>query len=124
MECYATHLTLSFFWNGSLAIAIQRPFFIPKLSYHRNVSLPVYSPILFFFFLSKKTNLHLYKRSRLSLYLFTLGQSVLLPSFGNSLYGIIWKFFACLQKRAPLQAQGRRLRAAISARYSKQPKNF
>ena len=58
------------FWNGSHAIPMQRPFFLPKLSYHRIVSLPVYSQILFFSF-CQKTNLHLYKRSRLSLYLFT-----------------------------------------------------
>ena len=36
--------------------------FFPKLSYHRNVSLAVYSLILFF---CQKTNLHLYKWSRL-----------------------------------------------------------
>ena len=42
--------------------------FLPKLSYHRNLSLPVYSPILFFSF-CQKTNLHLYKQSRLSSYL-------------------------------------------------------
>ena len=37
-------------------------YFLPKLSYHRNVSLAVYSPILYFSF-CQKTNLHSYKQS-------------------------------------------------------------
>ena len=57
------------FWNGSHAIPLQRPF-LPKLSYHRNVSLAGYLPILYFSF-SQKTNLHLYKGARLTLLLFT-----------------------------------------------------
>ena len=52
-----------YFWNGSHAIPMQRPF-LPKLSHHRNVSLALYLPILYFLF-CQKTNLHLYKPSRL-----------------------------------------------------------
>ena len=61
---------LNSFWNGSHAIPMQRPFFSRKLSYHRNESLFVYSPILNFSFF-QKTNLLLYKWSRLLSSLFT-----------------------------------------------------
>ena len=45
--------------------------FSPKLSHHRNASLAVYLPIFYFSF-CQKTNLHVYKWSRLSSLLFTL----------------------------------------------------
>ena len=37
-------IILNYYWNGSHAIPLQRPFFT-KISYHRNVSLAVYWPI-------------------------------------------------------------------------------
>ena len=49
------------FWDCSHAIPMQRPYFT-KISYHRNVSLAVYLPILYFSF-CQKTNLHLYERA-------------------------------------------------------------
>ena len=58
-----------YFWNGSHAIPMKRPFFT-KISYHRNVSLAVYLPIFYFSF-CQKTNLHLYEQARLSSLLFT-----------------------------------------------------
>ena len=60
-----------YFWNGSHTIPMQRPF-LPKISYHRNVSLAVYSPILYFSF-CQKVNLHLYKGASLALLLFNNG---------------------------------------------------
>ena len=62
--------TLHLFWNGSMPFLCRDLSFLPKSSYHENVSLAVYLPIFFFSF-CQKTNLHLYKCSRLSLYLFT-----------------------------------------------------
>ena len=44
--------------------------FLTKISYNRNVSLAVYLPIFYFSF-CQKTNLHLYKWSRLLSYLNT-----------------------------------------------------
>ena len=44
--------------------------FFTKISYHSNVRLPVYLPIFYFSF-CQKTNLHLIKRARLSLFLFS-----------------------------------------------------
>ena len=41
------------FCNGSLAIPLQRPLFSPKYQNHRNVSLVIYLPILYFSFCQK-----------------------------------------------------------------------
>ena len=65
----------NYFWNGSHAVPMQRPFFSPKLSYLRNVSLAVYLPIFYISF-CQKTNLHLYKWSRLSSLLFTFSKDL------------------------------------------------
>ena len=50
---------------------------MPKLSYHINVSLALYLPILNFS-LCQKTNLHLYKGARLNLYIKYLCQTLVI----------------------------------------------
>ena len=51
-----------FFGMAAMPFLCRDPFFT-KISYHRNVSLTVYWPILYFSF-CQKTNLHLYKRGK------------------------------------------------------------
>ena len=58
------------FWMVVMPFLCRDLSFLPKLSHHRNVSLLVHLPNLFFS-CCQKIYLHLYKRSRMSSYLFT-----------------------------------------------------
>ena len=62
---------ISFFGMAAMPFLCRGVWFLLNLSYHRNVSWAVYLPN-YYFYICQKTNLHLYKRARLSSSLFVM----------------------------------------------------
>ena len=84
---HSVFIFLFLFGMVAMPFLCRDPFFSRKLSYHRNWSLSVYSPILNFYFF-QKTNLLLYKWSRLLSSLFTFFRwfSIEIWNIGNYIH--------------------------------------